>query len=155
MLTEAIISLGANLPSIYGSPVETIQEAFEQIDEIQYTELVKVSHIIETEPIDIQSSPFDPDSKVPQFFNAVCKIQTELGPERLLDELQKIEDSAGRERHIDPKIKISRTLDLDIIEYGEFTLTSGKEYETDRLTIPHPLAARRSFVMDPLHSLSS
>jgi len=75
----------------------------------------------------------------------VARIATTLPPEPLLTALQDIENRQGRRRDIrwGP-----RTLDLDILLYGDDTLAS------PRLTVPHPQLKQRNFVLVPLHDLA-
>jgi len=80
----------------------------------------------------------------PAHLNAVVRVETDIRPEALLDELHSIENGAGRTRteHWAP-----RTLDIDILAYGN------RKISTDRLTIPHPGICARSFVIVPLEEL--
>jgi 2-amino-4-hydroxy-6-hydroxymethyldihydropteridine diphosphokinase len=80
------------------------------------------------------------DETKPVFLNGVVQIQTTLKPKELLEEIRRIETEHGRVRL---ERWGSRTLDIDIIVYGD-VLKSGKE-----LTIPHPRAFERPFVMVP------
>ncbi|WP_188152318.1 2-amino-4-hydroxy-6-hydroxymethyldihydropteridine diphosphokinase [Teredinibacter waterburyi] len=77
----------------------------------------------------------------PDYINGAVKICTSLAPEPLLDALQTIENQQGRVRtqHWGP-----RTLDLDLLLYGEQTINS------ERLKVPHPYLAERNFVLQPL-----
>lgn len=84
------------------------------------------------------------------FLNQVVVIDTELTPEQLLDATQRIERELGRESAAgivdsgaDRRYN-SRTMDIDILFYGDRTIAS------PRLTIPHPMIARRGFVLRPL-----
>lgn len=75
------------------------------------------------------------------FLNAVLEVETSLDPVELLDTLQLIERNMGRVKLID---KGPRIIDLDIIMFSDTVL------QTERLTIPHPLAHEREFVLRPL-----
>ena len=81
----------------------------------------------------------------PDFINAVVRLQTPLTAPALLDVLQDLEQQAGRER---PYPNAPRTLDLDLLFYGEATLYS------PRLIVPHPRWAERAFVLHPLADVS-
>ena len=81
----------------------------------------------------------------PEFVNAVAIYDTDLPPLALLDALQNLEKTAGRER---PYLNAPRTLDLDIIFYGDIALDS------PRLTLPHPRWQKRAFVLVPLAEIS-
>jgi len=78
------------------------------------------------------------------FFNAACVLETSLDPHALLAELQRVENLSGRTRelHWGP-----RTLDLDLILYGDETVKS------ETLTVPHPHFWYRRFVLEPLAEL--
>jgi 2-amino-4-hydroxy-6-hydroxymethyldihydropteridine diphosphokinase len=80
------------------------------------------------------------DADAPSYLNAVMLVQSALHPEALLKELNRIEADHGRvrvERWGD------RTLDLDIIDFA------GLQRDTDDLTLPHPRASERAFVIVP------
>ncbi len=85
------------------------------------------------------------------FVNRAWVVDTPLAPEALLDTLQEIENRLGRDRKTETEQKArsgerytSRTMDLDILFYGEEHISG------ERLTIPHPLIMERDFVLDPL-----
>lgn len=77
----------------------------------------------------------------PDFLNAVVTGEVRLAPHALLDVCRSIEERAGRER---PFRHAPRTLDLDLVLFGELRLADG------RLTIPHPRFRERAFVLAPL-----
>ena len=101
-------------------------------------EVDAVSSAYETEPV---GEVLDQ----PDFLNAAVRIRTDLEPEGLLDLCKAIEAESGRmfggPRHG------PRTLDVDLLLLGEVELT------TERLTLPHPQAASRRFVLAPLLEL--
>lgn len=101
-------------------------------------EHTRVSSFIDTAPVDV------PDEQ-PHYLNAVAVGQTLLTPEALLDELLAIERARGRSR---PSFRAARTLDLDLILYGDQMLTSM------RLEIPHPRFRERAFVLGPLNEIA-
>lgn len=85
------------------------------------------------------------------FWNQVLELQSELGPEELLDVTQGIEAELGRDRLKEGREKLqrgeryaSRTMDVDILFYDELVLCS------ERLQIPHPRIGEREFVLRPL-----
>ena len=80
----------------------------------------------------------------PDFLNAACQLDTSLSPAELLRVMQEIELAHGRRRlvHWGP-----RTLDLDIIDYA------GAVSHTKELTLPHPRALERAFVLVPLFEI--
>jgi 2-amino-4-hydroxy-6-hydroxymethyldihydropteridine diphosphokinase len=73
--------------------------------------------------------------------NAVALLDTSLSALGLLDALQALEAQAGRER---PYVNAPRTLDLDLILYGQSRI------ESPRLQVPHPRWRERAFVLLPL-----
>jgi 2-amino-4-hydroxy-6-hydroxymethyldihydropteridine diphosphokinase len=83
----------------------------------------------------------------PDFLNACLAVETELGPEELLDECKAVEREVGREaggvRHG------PRAIDLDLLLLGEV------EHRSERLTLPHPELLSRRFVLEPLLELDS
>lgn len=82
----------------------------------------------------------------PDFVNAAAALLTTLPPPALLAALQSIEDAQGRRRdglHWGP-----RTLDLDLLAYGDLRIDS------EALTLPHPGLATRPFVLVPLHEIA-
>ena len=81
------------------------------------------------------------DEPQPDYLNAVVSGTTTLGPQDLLHAMLAIERERGRER---PSLRASRTLDLDLIFYGDQTIT------TPELTVPHPRWRDRAFVVQPL-----
>lgn len=124
------ISLGSNRGDRYDHLVKAVAAIGAQVDHY------RVSSLYETEPVG------GPDQD--PFLNAVMVVETSLDPQELLDRLQAIENDHGRERTVrwGP-----RTLDLDIV-------ASDTPAQTDeRLTIPHPRASERAFVLVPLAEL--
>lgn len=123
---KAVIALGANI----GQPIENLDLAVSLLKEA--TDFQKVSSYYSTEPV---GGPEQPD-----YFNAVCIIESELPAIDLLSLLHGIEKTMGRERieHWGP-----RTIDLDLIQYGSLLSMS------DELQLPHPRAHERRFVLEP------
>ena len=124
----ACVALGANL----GNAVATVQQALRDVAALPETQLLKTSSLYRTEPYEAQG---------PDFINAVALIDTQLSPLALLHALQALELQNGRER---PYKNAPRTLDLDLIFYGDVTLT------TPELVLPHPRWHERAFVLHPL-----
>jgi 2-amino-4-hydroxy-6-hydroxymethyldihydropteridine diphosphokinase len=124
---KAVIALGANL----GDPKRQISEAIDQIrDQIK---VKSVSKLIETEPVGVAD-------KQPNYINAVLIGDSELRPLDLMKVLSDIEDKMGRFRSFP---NAARTIDIDIIDYG------GLFMESPELTLPHPRAHLRRFVLAP------
>lgn len=130
---EAIIALGSNLEN----PANQIQKA---MDELQ-----KLPEISEFTPSPLYISTPVGYSDQPDFVNAVAKVKTSLDAPNLLLALQKIENEAGRVRSFR---NAPRTLDLDLIDHNHSV------YNTETLTLPHPRAHERSFVMLPLADIA-
>ena len=124
---KVVIALGANL----GDPRKQISLAVDAIRD--YVIVKKVSQLYET-------APFKVNDDQPNYINAVLIGDTELQPKELIKELLKIEAKLGRQRAFP---KAARTIDLDIIDYEGFFL------ESDELTLPHPRAFERKFVLEP------
>ena len=133
----AYIALGANL----GDAVQTIRDAIKAINDLPETEVTKQSSLYKTAAI--ESLPGVPKS--PDYINAVIEIICHQPAYLLLEQLQKIEQKAGRERSY---LNAPRTLDLDILLYGDETI------QTDTLTIPHPRMWQRAFVLVPLAEIA-
>jgi 2-amino-4-hydroxy-6-hydroxymethyldihydropteridine diphosphokinase len=124
----AYVGLGANL----GDPAAALRAAQESLAFLPQTQLHRVSSVYRTAPIDALG---------PDFLNAVAVLETRLTPDELLTELQRIEAEHGRER---PYRNAPRTLDLDLLLYGDATVAS------PRLTVPHPRLHERAFALVPL-----
>lgn len=91
-----------------------------------------------------QSNAVGPGEQA-DYLNGVVLLETALEPDELIVHLHRIESAQGRERRIR---WAARTLDLDILLYGERVVT------TDRLRIPHPRLSERNFVLYPLADIS-
>jgi 2-amino-4-hydroxy-6-hydroxymethyldihydropteridine diphosphokinase len=124
----ACVAFGANL----GDAVATLQQALRDVAGLPETQLLKVSSLYRSAPYEAQG---------PDFINAVALVHTQLSPLALLHALQALELRSGRERSYK---NAPRTLDLDIIFYGEVSL------DTPELTLPHPRWHERAFVLQPL-----
>ena len=129
MPSTVVIALGSNL----GDRRWFLQRAIDELRKV--ISVVRVSSIIETEPV---------DAPPPKYLNAVILGHTHLSPEELLDQLQAIEKRLGRRR---TTRNAPRTIDLDLILHG------ANVRRTPRLTLPHPRAHERPFVMEPLREM--
>jgi 2-amino-4-hydroxy-6-hydroxymethyldihydropteridine diphosphokinase len=94
--------------------------------------------LVETEPVGV------PDSQ-PRYLNGAVVGETDLAPRLLLDALLAIERDRGRTRRTP---NAARTLDLDLILYGDAVLDEGD------LVVPHPRFRERRFVLEPLAELA-
>ncbi|MBW7833113.1 MAG: 2-amino-4-hydroxy-6-hydroxymethyldihydropteridine diphosphokinase [Simplicispira suum] len=130
--TTAWIGLGANL----GDRTAALRTALAALAALPGTRLRRVSSLYRSAPVDAGG---------PDYLNAVAEIATQLPPHDLLAALQAIEHAAGRER---PYRNAPRTLDLDILLYGDLRL------DTATLTLPHPRLHERAFVLLPLAELA-
>jgi 2-amino-4-hydroxy-6-hydroxymethyldihydropteridine diphosphokinase len=127
---KAVIALGANI----GDPKSQMDLAVALLREA--TEVIAVSDYFSTKPVS--------DIEQPDYLNAVCIAESELPALDLLSVLHGIEKSLGRERleRWGP-----RTIDLDLIQYGSLLSSA------DELTLPHPRAFERRFVLEPWFSI--
>ena len=129
---DAVIAVGSNL----GDRVATFQAAVRALAEADGIEVTAISTPIET--VALRPGGEDPDA--PAYLNAVVLVRTTLAPRQLLGLLNDLEREHGRvrgERWGD------RTLDLDIIDYA------GMQSASEDLTLPHPRAHERTFVLRP------
>lgn len=131
-MDNVFIGLGSNLDN----PLFQLQEAIEHLKKIKALKLIAVSDFYSSPPMGPQDQP--------DYVNAVAKVTTELSAEKLLDELQKVENEQGRIRK---ERWGARTLDLDILLYGADVINS------ERLTVPHCGISERNFVLYPLLDL--
>jgi 2-amino-4-hydroxy-6-hydroxymethyldihydropteridine diphosphokinase len=129
---KVVIALGSNL----GDREATLVDAINQLATI--ITVVKVSTFHETAPV---GGPEQPD-----YLNAVLIGESELEPAELLRKMQEFELAAGRQRI---ERWGARTLDLDLIAADDLVI------ESDFLTLPHPRAHERRFVLDPWLEIDS
>jgi len=128
-VTVAYVGIGSNLDQ----PRRQVLEALSELDRLPHTRVVKKSSLYRSAPMGHAGQP--------DFINAVAQLETGLPAERLLAELQGVERRHGRKRSFP---NAPRTLDLDILLFGDATMQSGV------LTIPHPRMHQRAFVLKPL-----
>ena len=131
-MVQVCVAFGANL----GDAQATVLQAIQDVGALANTQLQIASSLYASAPHEAIG---------PEFVNAVAMYDTDLPPLELLDALQNLETIAGRER---PFLNAPRTLDLDIIFYGDVALDS------PRLTLPHPRWQERAFVLVPLAEIS-
>jgi 2-amino-4-hydroxy-6-hydroxymethyldihydropteridine diphosphokinase len=132
------IGMGANIPGPAGPPQATLATAVGRLSSIG--RIVCRSSLYSTEPIGFSDQP--------RFVNAVVALETDLSPAALLSALLTIEREFGRDRSAGIP-NGPRTLDLDILLYGDFVL------HESNLDIPHPRLAQRAFVLVPLQQIAS
>jgi len=133
LIALCYLGLGSNL----GDRRKNIRSALERIGDLKDTRIIKLSRIIETDPV---GGP----RKQRKFLNAALKIQTRLTPVVLLRRLKGIERDLGRvsRRRLWP-----RPIDLDILLYENRTI------RRKNLIVPHPRIFERRFVLEPLAEL--
>lgn len=129
---DAVIAVGSNL----GDREATFAAAVRALAESDGIEVTAISTPIET----VALRPEGEDADAPAYLNAVVLVRTTLAPRALLSLLNEIERKHGRVR---TERWGDRTLDLDIIDYA------GMQSATDDLTLPHPRAHERTFVLRP------
>ncbi len=123
--------MGKNL----GDKKENLTRAINEIKKIG--EVLACSSVYETEPVGFVNQPF--------FYNQVIEVQATVPPQELLVVLKNIEQKMGR---VSTMRNGPRIIDCDMLYYGNVTL------KTDVLTIPHPRAAERAFVLIPLSDIA-
>jgi 2-amino-4-hydroxy-6-hydroxymethyldihydropteridine diphosphokinase len=132
---RVVLSVGSNL----GDRLGTLQGCVQAIGDLPETDVLAVSPVYETAPV---GGPAQPD-----YLNAVLEIETGLAPRDLLAATQRIEADFGRVRGEGSERFGPRTLDIDIISFA------GDVSDDPVLTLPHPRAHERAFVLAPWHDL--
>ncbi|MFE5911988.1 2-amino-4-hydroxy-6-hydroxymethyldihydropteridine diphosphokinase [Streptomyces wedmorensis] len=130
----AVLAFGANL----GNRLETLQGAVDALADTPGLRVKAVSPVYETEPWGVE-----PGSQ-PSYLNAVALVRTTLPPSSLLERAQAVEEAFHRVRE---ERWGARTLDVDIITYADAVS------EDPVLTLPHPRAHQRAFVLAPWHDV--
>ncbi|MFE0510492.1 2-amino-4-hydroxy-6-hydroxymethyldihydropteridine diphosphokinase [Streptomyces sp. NPDC058964] len=131
---RAVISIGSNL----GNRLETLQGAIDALEDTPGVRIKAVSPVYETEPWGVE-----PGSQ-PSYYNAVVVLKTTLPPSSLLERAHAVEEAFNRVR--DQRWG-PRTLDVDIVAYADVVSAD------PRLTLPHPRAHERAFVLVPWHDV--
>jgi 2-amino-4-hydroxy-6-hydroxymethyldihydropteridine diphosphokinase len=137
-MAEAVIAFGGNVGG-EARVRETLDRAIAALCDGEDIQLAARSSDYRTPPWGVTDQP--------SFINCVIVATTELSPPALLDRAQAVERQFGRDRareqHWGP-----RTLDIDLIAYDDVTRT------TPTLTLPHPRALERAFVLLPLAEIA-
>lgn len=128
-MTTAYVGLGSNM----GDRLDNIARAVDAIAHLPQTHVETISHAYETKPAFVEDQP--------DFANAVVEIDTSLTADALLELLLGIESDMGRVRDVNNG---PRVIDLDLLLFGD------EEWQSERLTLPHPGIAERDFVLTPL-----
>ena len=131
-MTIAYIGIGSN----QGDARAHVLQAFDELARLPGTRLEGRSALYRSEPVD---APGQPD-----YVNAAAGVDTDLSAAQLLAALQDLELRHGRER---PAPNAPRTLDLDLLLYGD------SAFQSAMLTLPHPRMHQRAFVLVPLLDL--
>ena len=131
------IGLGANL----GNREECLKKAVSGLRQ-KIDENLQISSVYVTKAIVLD------DEKVADYLNCVVGAKTTLTPRELLACLQEIERSLGRVREAEKKRWQARSIDLDILLFGEQVIDSKD------LVVPHPEMLNRRFVLEPLLELN-
>lgn len=135
-MIRAYIGLGSNI----GDGLHTLTLAGRQVADIKQIQAVSLSSPYRSEPVGMESKHW--------FCNAVLEIETSFTAKELLAVLQKIEQDFGRIRRADDIGYQDRTLDLDILLFGDTISVD------PLLMLPHPEMAGRRFVLEPLAEIA-
>jgi len=132
-MNKIYIAIGSNL----NNPVYQLRKAIDHLDDHKDIKLIKKSSLYQTKPIGIVNQP--------DFINAVIEIEYDDTPEKLINELLRIETFFGRVRD---KKNGPRILDLDILLFNTLVI------DDNNLSIPHPRMMERIFVLLPLEEIA-
>jgi len=138
-MKQAFVALGSNL----ANPISQVESAFDALENLPNTRVVKKSSLYKTAPIGYEAKQLN---QIPDFINAVAELETDLAPLELLDALLEIENQAGRER---PYLNAPRVLDCDLLLYENVSM------ESTKLILPHPRMHQRGFVLLPLFEIAA
>jgi 2-amino-4-hydroxy-6-hydroxymethyldihydropteridine diphosphokinase len=131
-VSAAVLSLGSNL----GDREQTIRDAVADLAALPTVSVEAVSGLVETAAV----KPHGVDEDAPAYLNAIAIVATDLSPDDLLAAVNEIERRHGRIRDVRWG---DRTLDIDIVTIDNL------QQQSARLTLPHPRAAEREFVLVP------
>lgn len=129
---RAVVGLGGNL----GDAAATIRAALPALDVLPDTRLIRGSRLYRTPPWGRRDQP--------DFVNAAALLETTLPPRALLDGLLSVERAFGRDRTAENGRWGPRTLDLDLLLYGD------RVVDEPGLAVPHPCLHERAFALLPL-----
>mgnify|MGYP001940721409 CR=1 FL=1 len=134
MRRQVVLSLGSNVAdSVHGDCVQILQQAVDLLVATAGVDGVNVSSVYRTTPV-------GPVPDQPDFHNLVLVVETDVTPQRLLERANAVEQELGRARTIDGG---PRTIDVDIVAISDEVI------DTATLTVPHPRAHERAFVLVP------
>lgn len=154
--TSAIIGLGANLPSDFGTPENTLRYALMQLED----EGIRVQSVSR-----FYATPCFPVGAGPDYVNAAAVLASRLTAQELIAKLHSIESQAGRERLTRWG---QRVLDLDLLAYGDeiapdmegflrwqkLPLEQQSRLAPEQLILPHPRLQDRAFVLVPMADIA-
>jgi 2-amino-4-hydroxy-6-hydroxymethyldihydropteridine diphosphokinase len=129
---HSVLAIGGNL----GDRKANIESAVAKIGAIKKVKVRALSPLVESYAVTSAGI----DQSKPNYINAVVKVDTKLKPKKFLKKLRKVEAELGRVRL---ERWGSRTMDIDIVTYGNQIISNKK------LTVPHPRAYQRAFVLVP------
>lgn len=135
MATRVYLGLGTN----QGDKANNLTRAIDALS-LALGRCTDVSAFIETAPWGFESEN--------SFLNCAAAFETELSPLELLNATERIERELGRTQKSAGGIYHDRIIDIDILLYGNLVV------ESPRLTIPHPLMHKRTFVLEPLAEIA-
>lgn len=127
------VSLGSNV----GDRTQHLQDAIHQMDALSDTRIVSISHVYETDPVELVEQP--------RFLNVVAEVHSAYRPPDLLSHVLTIEAEMGRVRTIRYG---PRCIDIDLLLCGSLII------DTETLTLPHPRMHERAFVLVPLAEIA-
>lgn len=130
-MAEAFIAIGSNLNDRKKYMINAVKEL------CSFSKIVIIAPLYKSEPYGFTNQPY--------FFNSAILLETDVGPQELLDKLKGVEKKLGRKSC---KRWGPRKVDLDIIFYNQ------KIVKTDQLTIPHSDFHNRNFVLRPLADIA-
>ncbi len=134
---QILIGIGANLPSVHGSPLESCIAALNSLGDMSIR-VVCQSRWYRSAPIPMSTQPW--------FVNGVAAVECRLDPAALLKALHEVENRFGRVR---PGPAAPRTLDLDLLDYRGLLRDGPAPPE-----LPHPRLGDRAFVLLPLSEIA-
>ncbi len=140
-MISVVLLLGGNL----GDMEQTFARVREDLER-EVGQIVNLSSVVRSEAWGFEA---------PDFLNQAVEVETSMEAEELLDAVQRIENRWGRARDEEARQKAesgekytSRSIDIDIIFYGDQAIS------TQRLIVPHPLIEQREFVLKPLAQIA-
>lgn len=145
-----VISIGSNLPSRFGSVLQTVLEAVRRLGDMGGLTLLKQSPIYRTKP-------WPEGSDQPDYANMAILVEVQLDAQMLLEAMQKIENAMGRSRN---ERWGARVIDLDLLAYEDIILPNIALWHQvadnedpaafiEEATVPHPRLHKRPFAMIP------